>query len=54
MKKKSFFCFLFIFSIHLFAQIEQPIFLKSEVDQLPENYGGRPAFFEFIYNLFDV
>jgi TonB family protein len=48
MKKKSFFCFLFIFSIHLFAQIEQPIFLKSEVDQLPENYGGKPEFIRFI------
>ena len=31
-----------------FSQIEKPYFLKSEVDQLPENYGGKPEFNRFI------
>jgi len=48
MKKYYLFYFLFILSIHLFAQIEQPVFLKSEVDQLPENYGGKPELIRFI------
>ncbi len=32
---------LFVFTFNkIISQIEQPIFLKSELDQFPENYGG--------------
>ncbi len=48
MKKNSFLVLIILFCFHLIAQIEQPIFLKSEVDQLPENYGGNPEFIRFI------
>ena len=34
----------------LISQIEQPIFLKSELDQLPENYGGNNELLRLINN----
>jgi TonB family protein len=44
------FGFLFLFlSKSLISQIEQPIFLKSELDQLPENYGGNNELIRILY-----
>jgi TonB family protein len=48
MKKTILFFSLVFFSASLLSQIEEPIFFKNEVDELPENYGGKNELLRFI------